>query len=82
MRTTKQLLELLLERQELFHGGLCSWALYLYDDDLILTDEYLLLKKHIKENKPAEICNGFYYWDFGKITPRIEWIEQQMLKLS
>ena len=82
MRTTKQLLELMLKHKGLFYGGLCSWVRYLYDDDLILTDEYLLLKQHIKENKPAEICNGFYYWEFGKIAPRIEWINQQMLKLS
>ena len=80
LRNTKELLELMLEHQELFHAGLCNWALYLYDDDLITRAEYRLLRQYIKENKP-ENAGLTYYWEKGKIAPRIEWINQQIEKL-
>ena len=80
MRNTKQLLELMLRHKGLFHAGLCSWALYLYDDDLITRAEYRLLRQYINENKP-ENAGRTYYWEKGKIAPRIEWINQQIEKL-
>ena len=80
MRNTKELLELMLEHKGLFHDGLCHWALYLYDDDLITRAEYRLLRKHIKKNKP-ENAGRHYYWNYGEIAPRIEWINQQIEKL-
>ena len=80
-RNMKQLLELLLERQELFHDGLCSWALDLHERYLITEVEYVLLNQYIKENKP-ENAGRPYYWKEGKIAPRIEWINQQIKKLK
>ena len=80
MRTTKELLELMLEHQGLFYAGLCRWALYLHRNYLITEVEYLLLNQYIKENKP-ENAGRTYYWENGKIAPRIEWINQQIEKL-
>ena len=80
MRTTKELLELMLKHQELFKVGLCYLAFDLYDDDLITRAEYLLLRQYIKENKP-ENADDTFYWEKGKIAPRIEWINQQIEKL-
>ena len=81
-RNVKQLLELMLEHQELFHAGLCRWALYLHRNYLITEVEYLLLNQYIKENKPEEIFDSIYYFEPCKIAPRIEWIEKQIDKLK
>ena len=76
----KQLLELMLEHQELFEVGLCFWATNLYKYNLITYDELIILRKHIKKNKPVNAGRTFY-WNYGEINPRIEWINQQIEKL-
>ena len=81
MRTTKQLLELMLKHKGFFHCGLCHWALYLYENDLFTRSEYRLLIQYIKENKPEETYDSVYYFEPSEIAPRIRWINQQINKL-
>ena len=81
MRTIKQLLELMLERQDLFFFGLCGWAELLLINDLIKEVEYRLLRQYINENKPDKTSDWIYYFEPREITPRIEWINQQIEKL-
>ena len=81
MRTIKQLLELMLEHQELFGTGLCLCSSYLHLKDLISNTEKELLLEYIKENKP-ENAGNLFYWEEGEIAPRIEWINTQIEKQS
>ena len=87
MRTTKELLELMLKhkglfRARLFGAGLHRWATNLFTYNLITRSELSILRKHIKKNKPDKTFSENHYWRKGEIAPRIEWINQQMLKLS
>ena len=71
----------MLERQDLFFFGLCGWAELLLINDLIMYDELTLLKQYINENKPDKTFDSIYYFEPTEITPRIEWINQQIEKL-
>ena len=81
MRTIKQLLELMLEHKALFHAGLCIWATNLCTYNLITYDEVILLQKYITANKP-ENAGNLFYWEMGKIAPRIKWINTQIENLK
>ena len=76
MKTTKELLQLMLDRQDLFRSGLCGWAGNLYIEDAITSNEYNSLMKFIAIKNPASAGN--YWWKRGEIEPRIEWIKQQL----
>jgi hypothetical protein len=78
MRTEKELFELMLTRQDLFKYGLCDWFYRLCKERLITYDEYVLLGRYLESNS---LKGGGYWWEFGKIEPRIEWIKQQIEKL-
>ena len=89
-RSIKELLEVMLENQELFNGGLCSWAWYMYREDKITFEEYRILDCYIRENRPSKFSsleawnyqNRGYYWKYNNIKPRIKWIKKHIKKLS
>jgi hypothetical protein len=87
MRNIKQLLELMLSRQDLFTSGLCSWASRLVDRKLISYDEYGQLVRYIKYNGPQFKwynpymlfkANDCYYWLSGCKFPRVAWIKKHI----
>lgn len=77
MRSTHELLELMLENKHLFKGGLCNWVLRLYLHDKINEEEMELLKALIAKDKPKRTLNGFY-WMEHDIEPRLEWINNKL----
>lgn len=90
MRTTKQLLELMLQNKNLFLNGLCCWAVNLHASCIISNIEYDKLRMYIERNRPSKYSsvdayihsNSVYYWKMNKIEPRIKWIKKQIKKLS
>lgn len=93
MRSIKELLELMLQHQNLFQEGLCSWALTLKIKDIITRQEYDTLHSYISHNRPdyfswTNFINSYgskncgYYFPWGKIKPRIYWIKTHIKRLS
>ena len=78
MRTEKELFELMLTRQDLFRSGICCWSCMLHNERLITYYEYFLLRNYLNLNS---LKDEGYWWEFGKIEQRIEWIKQQIEKL-
>lgn len=81
-KTIKELLHLMLDHQDLFKSGLCSWNSNLYYHDLITSEEEHKLQRYIDLNKPYIFSSyqaflnhqNHYYWNKGYIKPRIKWI--------
>jgi hypothetical protein len=85
MRTTKELLEIMLENQDYFSDGLCHWIDRLYINKIISPHEKYKLKIYIEKNKPFNwrtFVNSAYYWKPENIKPRIKWIKKHIKKLS
>ena len=81
-RTIKELLQLMLEHQELFTSGLCTWKFELWVKSLITFDEYLLLGVFVDANRPSKYSLLYaYYWKPGNIKPRIKWIKKHIARL-
>ena len=88
MRTIKELLQLMLDNQEHFVSGLCSWAFYLCRHGKINNLELMLLDRYIKTNKPSKwssfdafsnsLKKSDWYWKYGNIKPRVEWINKHI----
>lgn len=87
MRTIKQLLELMLDNQQCFKAGLCSWTLNLYYYGIISSKECKRLYNFIDNNRKTPILSiqdiwykrgRGYYWNPNKIKPRIDWIKYQI----
>ena len=53
MKTTKELLELMLANPDEFRNGMCSWIMSLYIQNLISDGEYELIKDYITRNRPS-----------------------------
>jgi hypothetical protein len=81
MRTEKELFELMLTRQDLFTAGICGWSFDLCVEGLITYNEYDLLIDYLELNGINSLKVDYYWWEIGKIKPRIEWIKQQIEKL-
>ena len=90
MRNIKELLELMLENQDYFNSGLCTWAGKMFCTDLITYDENYSLKNYINKNRPHKYSSllayrsrsSGYYWKEGNIQPRITWIKKHIKKNS
>jgi len=88
MRTIKELLELMLEHQDLFHKGLCNWVYQLNYKKLITNKEYLELRLYIQRNRPfvfssKEALRNYgtdYFWDWNHLEPRLKWINKHIKK--
>ena len=87
-RTIKELLQIMLANQTLFHVGLCYWAELLWENDVITFEEYRILLEYISSNRPHKYSsieaykwrNSSYFWESGNITPRIKWIKKHIKK--
>lgn len=82
MRTVKELLQLMLDNENLFCNGLCSWVNQLEFKTYINDQELTLLSQYIYDNKPFTLhdifSNDCYYWKKGDIKPRIKWIKHHI----
>jgi hypothetical protein len=91
-RKLSELLELMLDRQPRFEGGLCLWAMHAivhlqpyHPGWEECAKDVLLVKNYIKKNKPLNFRTllGYnYYWEEGDIEPRIKWLEKHISKLK
>jgi len=87
-RPIKELLEITLENQQCFVGGLCGWLENLYRSNLIEFEEWDELQNYADNNKPSIYSsvdrfrhrNSDYWWKSGDITPRIKWIKKHIKK--
>ena len=89
-RSIVELLEVMLEYENRFTKGLCSWAIDLYMIDVINDKEIKLLRDYIKGNRPAwyssfqsfiAIGTPFYFVP-GNLKPRVKWIKKHIKKLK
>ena len=90
MRTIKELLQVMLDNRNQFETGLCRWTYSLCKENIITTNERLLLGAYIKCNKPFIFSNvdvffqrfykTYFYWEGRNITPRIEWLKEHINK--
>lgn len=71
--------------------GLCKWAERLVLTGYLTNEEYQKLIQYIEDNRPQnDIINWFYnrnnddktlyYWEIGKLYPRVRWIKQHIKK--
>lgn len=62
-------------------GGLCGTINFIKKDMIISYEEHLLLFDFLLKNKPSIIPMGYYWWEEGKLEPRINWLNEQIEKL-
>lgn len=85
-RPIKELLQIMLNHQDLFYGGLCTWNNDLFRKKLILSSERDALYKYIYNNRPCAYSsfNAFkyryhiFYWEPKKISYRIKWLKKHI----
>jgi hypothetical protein len=87
MRTTKELLQIMLDNQHLFINGLCGFTELLFLENKVTSLERLKLLSYIRRNRPpmlssmdclrSQLTSG-YYWKKGEIEPRIKWIKKHI----
>jgi hypothetical protein len=89
MRTTKELLEVMLENIDSLHSGLCHLTYLLRAEyDIIEFSEYEFLGKFLEENLPVQkytppdSFDEMYSFPYGEKQPRIDWLKQQIEKLE
>lgn len=81
MRSTKKLLQLMLDNQDLFRAGMCGWVERMQSYELISIDECNSLMIIIKENRPYRTKELFYF-PSCEIEPRIEWIKERLSEIN
>jgi hypothetical protein len=84
-RPIKELFQLMLNHTNYFSFGLCQWVDNMYYANIINLDEETLLKEYITNHRPLNfktLFNNPYYWEVGKIEPRIRWIKKHIEKNS
>lgn len=81
-RTIKELLILLREYivKQYDFLGMCSEIRDMYHIDLISSVEYDILTNYLKNNKPENINDNFW-WIPREKQPRLDWINEQLKSL-
>ena len=89
MRTTKELLQVMLENIDRLDMGLCKLSSVLYYDlKLIDEAEFEIIDSYLIGNLPERKETGFipriaiYSWPKGEKEPRIKWLKEQIEKLK
>jgi hypothetical protein len=78
MRTTKELLEIMLKNMSMFKNGLCGLVWALYRENIISAHEYYTLKDVISKGRPKRTFDDEWYWKPGNKKPRVNWINKQI----
>lgn len=92
MRTTKELLQLMLDNEQLFFTGMCDWICDLEESEIITYREFSHLRCYIGANEPVNnwlyrlfkiFCYTYGFWfPEGWLWPRRRWIKQHIKLLS
>jgi hypothetical protein len=81
MRTTKELLEIVLARIDLLQSGLCNLISILHDYGEINIEEHTILKEYFDINQyPSTTWYRPYWWSSGVKEPRIDWLKLHIEK--
>ena len=85
MRTTKELLKIMLDSIDLMPGGLCVLSVRLtYFPGNFTSEEQDRIHRYIINNRPSlkskladktRSITDAYYWDYGLIPPRVRWLK-------
>ena len=86
MRSIKELLQIMLDNENLFECGLCSWTARLFFSGKITNDEHHFLYYYIRDNRPYKYSSinayrnrhSVYYWTIGDKQPRINWTKKHI----
>lgn len=78
----------MIDNENLFRTGLCSWTYQLLWNGSINIIEEIILINYIKDNRPSPISSfdalihmkNRYYWRRGDIKPRIKWLKKHIAK--
>ena len=91
-RTIKELFEVMLENQNHFVRGMCTWIVTLRGLKLINSEEQRMLLDYIIIYKPYKFYSwevfmqyrkgSGFYWKCDNLKPRVKWIKKQIKKLS
>lgn len=83
MRTTKELLKLILENQDLFVTGICQWIVSMCENKIITLKESVHMVNYVLLNSPVpKKWEQYHFWPEGQIEPRIAWINDQIKRLD
>ena len=97
MRTIKELLQLILKEGNLgfstlydVNFGLCSFIYHLKEIGEITMDEFIAVKKYIRENRPKSGSKHYrksqahseFYWKILTWAPRRNWLIDQIKSLK
>ena len=89
MRTTKELLEVMLGNIDKLEGGLCTLAFDLsYAYGLFSMEELFVVAHYMQNNLPEKTFSWRYgetprfSFPFDEKQPRIDWLKQQIEKLE
>jgi len=88
-RSIKELLELMVSREDLFFAGLCGMKVRLRFSDIISVAEFRTLNRYFKLNLPKKKFTDPYYpeeepeycFPYGEWEPRKKWLNEQIEKL-
>lgn len=83
----KRLFIRVLNNQDCFKSGLCLWIWDVGNKNVLNYKQCMLLENYIKVNLLYgsyynKNIHFPYYWEYGQIQPRIDWIDEQIKKLS
>lgn len=78
MRTTKELLQIMLDNIDEMVFGLCGLVSLLRTRGIITLHEYFRLKHYLEDNRPPELYGSAYWWKIGVKKPRIKWLKKQI----
>jgi hypothetical protein len=81
MRTTKELLEVMLKNICYMEYGLCGLIGVLLRHRKITISEVDILNKYLSDELDPD-SDYRYYWVEGAKQPRIDWLKQQIEKLE
>ena len=75
-RSIKEILQLMLKHQDYFSFGLCHWIAKLNSWNIINRKEYLIIYDYINSEKPKGSSD--FWWEKGRIKPRLKWLEEHI----
>jgi hypothetical protein len=83
MRTTKELLQIMLANINKLKGGLCGLVWTLRNDRIFDSNEEIRMLSYIDTHRPINysyFLRYSYYWRKEKSKPRIRWLKKQIKK--
>lgn len=76
MRTTEELLKIMIDNIHELETGLCMLIRVLCRSKLITAEEYVFLINYICKHKPIFIFEKGYWWSMSKMAPRLKFLNK------